>query len=54
MGEVEIEAHITGVYDVDRGRTAPEDLERVWERKIREALEPEGVDLTIDVTAQDR
>lgn len=54
MGEIDLDAHITGRYDVDRQRTDPVDLARVWERKIREALEPEGVELTIDVTARDR
>lgn len=54
MGKVTVKANVTVRYSqVDRDRTAPEDLEHVVRRKIEDALDPEGAELTIDVKAED-
>lgn len=54
MGKVTVKANVVLKYrEIDRDRTAPEDLEHVVRRKIEDALDPEGADLTVDVKAED-
>lgn len=55
MGDVRVEAEVIARYtNIDRGKVTPQDLERVVERKLNEALEHEGAEVRVTVHATDQ